>query len=137
MILRAENVKSLEQAQIVRSIRNECREYMTNDNRFISSAAQEKWFHSFNADLFIYYDPYNAVVGYGMINNGYGTLALFSEFRNNGYGTEIYKHLTSLCTPLRIEIFSDNVASLISALKSGFVLETMNDKTINLIYKKG
>lgn len=135
MILRAEQVTTLEQAQLVRLIRNECRSYMTNDSRFISSAQQEKWFSAFNADLFLYYDPYSAVVGYGMITNGFGTLALLEEFRSMGYGTEVYKHLTSLCTPLKIEIFSDNIPSLISALKSGFVLDTMNDKTISLIYK--
>ena len=37
-------IVDIKQAQIMREIRNECRDYMTRDTSFISEEQQEKWF---------------------------------------------------------------------------------------------
>ena len=134
----SKRVTTLEQAQLVRIIRNTVRHYMTQYTNFIDSRDQSNWFVSLiqgndDIQLYLYYDEYDSVIGYGMVNNQYGTLALLEEFRNKGYGTEIYKHLHSLYKPLKIEIYCDNNPSLISALKAGFKIVSVDDKCTHLV----
>jgi GNAT superfamily N-acetyltransferase len=136
--MRIEKVKTLEQAQIVRMIRNEGRAYMTNNTAFISSEDQHRWFligDRDNRQLYLYYDNYDSPVGFGYLqvksNKTWATLAVYKEYHNTGYGTKIYQHLASL-SEIWIEIFSDNRSSLVAALKAGFEIQSMNDKIIVL-----
>ncbi len=139
-------VYDLFDAQLVRMIRNELRSFMTQNTNFITSETQEQWFNehlSTNNQLFLYCDEFGAPIGYGYIRyqddmgKAWGTLAVMPEFQSQGYGTEIYKHLLSLVDELYIEIFADNNASLIAALKAGFVIRNVSDKTITLVVRKG
>ena len=137
MIIR--EVLTLEEAQIVRDIRNSMRNYMTRNAAFISSAQQKVRFEALkhsNDKLFLYYDDNHASIGYGLWRLGgalaWGTLALKEEYHNQGYGTEIYKHLISLNGELWIEIFSDNRPSLIAAMKAGFDIIDIRDKIVIL-----
>lgn len=138
MIIKA--VTTIEQAQIVRFIRNIVRMHMTNDSREITSTEQIKFFNKVqeggNIFLHLYYDENMAPVGFSLVqlknDRWWGTLAVHPEFQNMGCGTEIYRHMKSLVPTLWIEIFSDNNASLISALKAGFAIVGMNDHTITL-----
>ena len=134
----AKQVITLEQAQLVRIIRNTVRHYMTQHTTFISSEDQSSWFNlvvkgNDSIHLYLYYDEYDSIVGYGMVNKGYGTLALLEEFRNKGYGTQIYKHLHSLYNPLKIDIYCDNNPSLVSAIKAGFKIVSVDDKCVHLV----
>lgn len=132
-------VDTLESAQIVRSIRNQLRKFMTQDQSFITSEVQSAWYgtHLLTTNsLFLYYDDYMAPIGYGYIRNKdnkkWGTLAVLEEFQNSGYGTQIYNHLFMTAEELWLEIFSDNSPSLIAALKNGFTVEGMDDKVLLL-----
>lgn len=130
----------IQDAQIVRYIRNEIRGNLTNNSAYISSMDQHVWFARLPQQnkLFLYRDVYAAPVGYGYINVGsdgrkWGTLGVLPEFQNNGYGQEIYNDLiASADNDLWIEIFTNNNPSLVAALKCGFVIQTIGDKTIIL-----
>lgn len=136
----AKKVTSIEQVQIVRLIRNIVRHHMTNYSGEVTSAEQVKFFSRVQEDqsifLHLYYDENLAPVGYSFVqkkNDRYwGTLAVHPEFQSMGYGTEIYKHMKSLVPVLWVEIFSDNNASLISALRAGFIIQGAHDQVILL-----
>lgn len=130
----AELVTSLREAQIVRTIRNEVRSYMTRNTAFITPEQQVIWFSSHSDRLYLYYDYNGAVIGYGLIRDidgkWFGTLAVMPEFQNNGYGTEIYKHLIQQVDILYIEIDATNIPSMRSAVNAGFNIEYVGDKII-------
>lgn len=136
--MKVKEVQTIEDAQIVRRIRNSVRQFMTRDKREISSAQQVEWWDTRNPSalrLFLYYDSFNDPVGFGMLtidNEGrwWGTLAVTPESQNRGYGTEIYRHLISLVSVLYIEIFADNESSWRAAQNAGFKMEDVRDKVI-------
>lgn len=130
----------IQDAQIVRYIRNEIRGNLTNNRAFITSREQDTWFTALPVkhELFLYKDINYAPVGYGFMYVGaddrkWGTLGILPEFHNLGYGQEIYKHLIDVANgDLWIEIFVSNNPSLVAALKCGFVIQSVGDKTIIL-----
>lgn len=128
-----QQVTTVEDAQIVREIRNEVRQYMTRDIREITETEQAEWFNRQTGLLYLYYD--NGIpVGFGYLrdidDNSWGTLAVVPEYQNRGYGTLIYKHLISLTSKLYIEIMADNVSSMRAAINAGFNIEYVGDKVI-------
>lgn len=131
-------VETISDAQIVRMIRNSVKEYMTNHSSHITAENQVLWFQRHiktNNKLYLYIDHNYAPVGYGYLkydDRVWATLGLFEEFFNQGFGTEIYKHLIEEGRDVWIEIFSNNSPSLIAALKNGFNIESMNDKIVLL-----
>ena len=40
------NIETLEEAQVLRNIRNECKDFMTRDTSYISVEQQTRWFNS-------------------------------------------------------------------------------------------
>ena len=130
----------IQDAQIVRYIRNEIRGNLTNNSAFITSREQDTWFAALpiKNELFLYKNIDYAPIGYGFVVVGsdgrkWGTLGVLPEFQNKGYGQEIYKHLIEVANgDLWIEIFVSNNPSLVAALKSGFVIQSVGDKTIIL-----
>ncbi len=134
-------VTTLEDAQTVRMIRNQLKGYMTNDSTHITPEQQTLWFDKYRRSgnkLYLYYeDSTDSVVGFGYVRvqedkKLWGTLAVLPEFQSKGYGTEIYRHMTRYAGTLWIEIYANNNASLIAALKSGFEIQYINDKVIVL-----
>lgn len=134
-------VYDLEEAQIVRMIRNQLKDFMTNHRTHITPEQQREWFVMFPDSnmLELWRDDNDAPIGYTLVTlkDGiyYGTLAVLPEFHNQGYGTEMYKHMVSSVAPnkLHIEIFADNTPSLVAALKSGFTIVSATDKLVTLV----
>lgn len=128
-------VDTIQHAQIVRSIRNEVRSFMTTNHAHISATEQYSWW-DLSRVLYLYENLLGAYVGFGYIRevNGkkWGTLAVSPEFQNEGYGTDIYKHLLEIAGELWLEIYSDNSPSLVAALKNGFVVQSANETTVTL-----
>lgn len=129
-------VSTLEEAQIVREIRNSVSEYMTRDTSYITKEQQQKWWENISkVEYHLYLCLENAIpLGYGMLryedSKWLGTLAILPEHQNKGYGTDIYKFLASRIYPLWVEIYSDNIASLRAAVRAGFNIEHIGDKII-------
>jgi RimJ/RimL family protein N-acetyltransferase len=127
--------------QVVRMIRNELKDFMTNHRAHITPEQQIKWFKNLSDKdaLLLWVDEHDAPIGYTFVTlkDGiyYGTLAVLPEFHNQGYGTEMYKHMVSSVAPdkLHIEIFADNTPSLVAALKSGFTIVSATDKLVTLV----
>jgi GNAT superfamily N-acetyltransferase len=106
--LHARSVKTIEEAQMMREIRNSVREYMTRDTDEISPQRQYQWFYnkygSGKYDAYLFYNARGCCVGYGMLTSTdgkmWGTLAVKKEFQNQGYGTAIYQFLIKTCAEL-------------------------------------
>lgn len=131
---------TLQEAQLVRELRNQVRSYMTRNNEFITPEQQEKWFHSFRNDFYnqhmhLYYNKYGCFVGYCYLKrdlNGliWGSLAVKPEFQGKGIGTYIYKDMISSYKNVYIEIFADNAESLSAAQRAGFKTLSVGDKIV-------
>jgi GNAT superfamily N-acetyltransferase len=156
-MLRACSVKTIEEAQTMREIRNSVREYMTRDTDDISPQRQYQWFYnkygSGKYDAYLFYNARGCCVGYGMLTSTdgkvWGTLAVKKEFQNQGYGTAIYQYLIRVCTEFKkqyedftklyenlwIEIYADNAESLRAAQKAGFETVHVGDKVITLVHR--
>jgi len=137
-------VRDVIDAQIVRMIRNELKNFMTNHRAHITPMQQREWFVMLSDDnlLELWFDVSEAPIGYTlvMLKDGkyYGTLAVLPEFHNQGYGTEMYTHMVEWVRDchsekLHIEIFADNTPSLVAALKSGFTIVSATDKLVTLV----
>jgi GNAT superfamily N-acetyltransferase len=128
-------VDTIQHAQIVRLIRNEVKSFMTSDHKHITAEEQYSWW-DLSRVLYLYENLLGVYIGFGYIReiNGkkWGTLAVLPEFQNEGYGTDIYKHLLDVAGELWLEIYSDNTPSLIAALKNGFVVQSANEITVTL-----
>lgn len=132
-------ITTLEQAQILREIRNELRQYMTRDTKFITPDTQAQWFKTYilsDGAAYLYRNEYDCIVGYGYVrvvdDKAWGSLAVKPEFQGRGYGTQIYKHMIAIAGELWIEIYADNVESLGAAVKAGFVMVDTQDKIVVL-----
>lgn len=143
-------VQLLIDAQMLRSIRNQVREHMTNNQKFINDKDQVTWFYSEGRDenvkAYLIYNIYHACVGYGVLSRRiigtdsserwWGSIAVLPEFQRQGYGTAIYKMLRKLgaawTSEIYLEIFSDNIGSLRAASKAGYQFINANDKTITM-----
>jgi len=107
--LRASSVETIEDAQMMREIRNSVREYMTRDTDNITPEQQYQWFYSMYTsgkyDAYLFYSAHGCCVGYGMLTSSddkvWGTLAVKKEFQNQGYGTAIYQYLTRVCAEFK------------------------------------
>lgn len=133
--------------QVIRMIRNDLKDFMTNYRTHITPDQQDTWYASYvNSgidQLCVYLDTFSAPIGYTYISQKdgklYGTLAVLPEFQGNGFGTEMYtdmiKYANSYRQPLHIEIFADNTSSLIAAFKAGFNIVYATDKLVTLVSK--
>lgn len=103
----------------MRVLRNSVRHCFTRDTRYISPRAQRRWFEQFTGRIYVYSTPEDAMVGYGLVTDGWVSLAVKEEYRKCGYGTAIYRHLAN-CGGRRAEIRHENVPSLLAALRAGW-----------------
>lgn len=114
-------VTTLAEAEILRTIRNECREYMTRNTNYITVEQQQQWFVDAHKkyELYIAYAiEYGAVVvdaGFGLIHKNEDefllTGGLLTSFRDRGLGKVVFKFLVDQCTktlPIRLEVLKSN-----------------------------
>lgn len=92
----------------LREIRNDCREFMTNDKSKISLFSQIRWYFSFyqikldknKVIAFLFYDEDDVVIGYGLARwegqKVWLSGGLKKGQRGRGYGTRLFKTLVEL-----------------------------------------
>ena len=109
------------EAEILRTIRNKCREYMTRSTDYITSEQQEEWFKTAfrKYDLYIAYAIEHGVcivdAGFGVVHKNEDefllTGGLVPEYRDKGMGKLVFKFLVDQChksLPIRLEVLKTN-----------------------------
>lgn len=141
-------VENLEEAELLRKIRNKCRSYMTRHTAHISSKEQAAWFETARDkyDLFIVYAiEYGAAVvyaGYGVIHkNSQESLltgGLIPEYRNKGLGHNLFKFLMENCRegmPIRLEVLRSNTRAYKIYERLGFKIINEDPAIITMEYQ--
>jgi ribosomal protein S18 acetylase RimI-like enzyme len=136
------HVASPEQAEVMRVIRNTCREFMTNDRSEISVERQLEWFQSIKDDPFTVPflfrpDGFEAPIGYGLLRSVEHKLearwwlsgGLLPEWRGKGYGKVLFGELARLVHQLKqpawLTVWEDNKPAVRTYESLGFVAESV------------
>lgn len=137
-------VSTLEDAQIMRKIRNECRDYMTKSSEYINEDQQETWFESLDKQkirMFLMHLCYHGVtfntIGFGYCKNvddeTYLTGGILEEYRGKGYGKILFNHLVENAKEfnnrITLDVFNNNVRAKKLYHNIGFV-PFVQDETI-------
>lgn len=146
--------------EIVRRIRNEGRQWMTENSEEISPEEQRTWWEKssqlsdsdFRLCLFTGYVTFSGMlsqkthkasnfVGYGMLTRRedvlHISLAVDQRYRNQGYGAKIYDNMcSSIDEPVNAVILKNNIASIRAAVKAGFRFVEDGDKTVLYVRAK-
>ena len=91
------DIKSVSDAQVLRRIRNECKDFMTRSTEYITEEKQTEWFNGLDKDnikLYLMWIAHHGVafevIGFGYCkkdeNETYLTGGLKEELRGKGYG---------------------------------------------------
>lgn len=149
LILSFQRVESFEHAEILRKVRNECREFMTQNTNFITENQQKEWFKTSKDkyDLYIVYAvEHGAIVteiGYGVIhkNNKESLITggLVNNYRNHGLGRDLFNFLIQeskkRSLPIKLEVLKTNIRAINLYQKLGFHVEFETDKLYKMEYK--
>jgi len=109
------------EAEILRTIRNKCREFMTRSTDYITPEQQAEWFKTAfkKYELYIaYYIEHGVCIvdaGFGVIHKNEDefllTGGLMPEYRDKGLGKQVFKYLVDQChksLPIRLEVLKTN-----------------------------
>jgi RimJ/RimL family protein N-acetyltransferase len=138
-----EATTELVDAEIVRTIRNSGRQWMTRDAREITPFEQAAWWATRDPVTCRIWIARIALtdIGYGLLRREgdrvWCSLAVLPQFRGQGYGSMIYRYL-ALATPVDVwaEILADNTPSIRACLRAGFQIAYAQDKLAVLVYRK-
>lgn len=141
-------VTTLAEAEILRTIRNDCREYMTRSTNYITTEQQHQWFVDAHKkyELYIAYAiEHGAVVvdaGFGVIHKNEHefllTGGLLTPFRDRGLGKVIFKFLIDQCTktlPIRLEVLKSNTRAFKTYEALSFKVTGENDRLYFMEYQ--
>lgn len=109
------------EAEILRTIRNECREYMTRNTDYITPEQQQEWFKTAHTKYELYI-AYAIEHGVAVVDAGFGVVhtneteflltgGLLHNYRDKGLGKVIFKFLLDQCPkllPIRLEVLKSN-----------------------------
>ena len=136
------------EAEILRTIRNKCREYMTRSTEFITPEQQEEWFKTAfrKYDLYIAYAIEHGVcivdAGFGVVHKNEDefllTGGLVPEYRDKGLGKVIFKFLVDQChksLPIRLEVLKTNTRAYKTYEGLNFKVTGENEKLIFMEYQ--
>jgi ribosomal protein S18 acetylase RimI-like enzyme len=142
-------VKSLEEAENLRIIRNSCKDFMTRDVSFISIEQQQKWFSnlSSNIDVYILYEIELGVIvtpiGYGLIkketNQYLISGGLIPKSRDKGYGKILFEYLLKHVKPdlpIMLEVLKTNIKAFSIYNKLGFIVTNDDGYIITMKYNR-
>ena len=137
-------VENLKEAMQVRTLRNSCREYLTNHTAHIGIRQQLLWYFQYyrNAKqtekyrLYLWYDDRGVPLGYGALALDDGKLLITecvaTKHRGLGHGGSNPGPLRSYClrgkTDMVAEIWAMNGGSVALHEKAGFKLESRRTK---------
>jgi len=136
------------EAEILRTIRNKCREYMTRSTDYITPEQQEEWFKTAfrKYDLYIAYAIEHGVcivdAGFGVVHKNEDefllTGGLVPEYRDKGLGKVIFKFLVDQChksLPIRLEVLKTNTRAFKTYEGLNFRVTGENDKLFFMEYQ--
>ena len=141
-------VTSEADSQMLRNVRNQCREFMTRHSDFITEEQQKEWFKDAHKkyELYIAYTvEYGAIiyeVGFGVIHKCDDcfmlTGGLTPDSRGQGFGKKVFKFLMDQChksLPIRLELLKNNTAAFKTYKKLGFEVTSEDNRLIYMEYK--
>ena len=127
------------EAENLRVVRNQCREYMTRSTEFITPEQQEEWFKTAfrKYDLYIAYAIEHGVcivdAGFGVVHKNENefllTGGLTPEYRDKGLGKIIFKFL------IRLEVLKTNTRAFKTYEGLNFKVTGENDKLYFMEYQ--
>ena len=136
------------EAEILRTIRNKCREYMTRSTDYITPEQQEVWFKTAfrKYDLYIAYAIEHGVcivdAGFGVVHKNEDefllTGGLVPEYRDKGLGKIIFKFLVDQChksLPIRLEVLKTNTRAYKTYEGLNFKVTDENDNLYFMEYQ--
>ena len=136
------------EAEILRTIRNKCREYMTRSTDYITPEQQEEWFKTAfrKYDLYIAYAIEHGVcivdAGFGVVHKNENefllTGGLVPEYRDKGLGKVIFKFLVDQChksLPIRLEVLKTNTRAFKTYEGLNFKVTGENDNLFFMEYQ--
>lgn len=135
------------EAEMLRGIRNECKDFMTRSTAFITKDQQTEWFKTAaeKYDLFICYEVAAGAVivdaGYGVIHKNADesllTGGLLPQYRNKGLGQNVFQYLIDQCDrskPIRLEVLKTNKRAFSVYDRLGFIVMSEDDRIYNMEY---
>ena len=136
------------EAENLRIVRNQCREYMTRSTDFITPEQQEEWFKTAfrKYDLYIAYAIEHGVcivdAGFGVVHKNEDefllTGGLVLEYRDEGLGKVIFKFLVDQChksLPIRLEVLKNNTRAFKTYEGLNFKVTGENEKLFFMEYQ--
>lgn len=136
------------EAEILRTIRNDCKDFMTRSTDYITPEQQAEWFKTAfkKYELYIAYYIEHGVVA---VNAGFGVIhlendqylltgGLTPDYRDKGLGTPLFKFLIDNCNkqlPIRLEVLKTNTRAFKTYEKLGFVITGEKEKLFTMEYK--
>jgi RimJ/RimL family protein N-acetyltransferase len=123
--MHARRVRSAQDVERLRQLRNESRKNMTGSTKLISKAAQAKWWAAGERRAWLFGDD-----GFAYVRREHGvnwiTLGVTKKARGKGLGTLIYATFPGTYARIR----EDNEASRRAATKAGFVPVRTEDDVV-------
>lgn len=123
-------IRSAEDVEQLRLLRNETRKYMTGLTKKIGKAAQKAWWEETARRAYLLVDAQGKALGFVYIkwddHRNWITLGVTEDARGQGYGTMLYHTFKPVWARIRI----DNEASITAAKRAGYVETEMNDDTV-------
>ena len=136
------------EAEMLRVIRNQCKDFMTRTTTEITFEQQQEWFKTAykKYELYLVYAvEYGACIvdaGYGLIHLNEGeyllTGGLVPSYRDKGLGSNLFKFLIDNCNkqlPIRLEVLKTNVRALKTYEKLNFTTVNENERVYFMEYK--
>ena len=112
-------VETPEDVELLRTIRNACREYMTYRTAEITPEEQASWWSSAKREAYLFDDVAFAYVS-RRHKKTFITLGILPEARGKGLGTQVYRFVAALHPEVWAEVRHDNEPSINAAIKAGF-----------------
>lgn len=144
------DIKSVSDAQVLRRIRNECKDFMTRSTEYITEEKQAEWFNKLDRDnikLYLMWIAHHGVafevIGFGYCKKDetetYLTGGLKEELRGKGYGKVLFSHLLtqakSFNTPITLEVLKTNERAKRLYESLGFSEISSDDRIIKMEYR--
>jgi ribosomal protein S18 acetylase RimI-like enzyme len=140
-------IETLEEAMILRNIRNQCKDFMTRDCSYISEDQQKRWFENLDPNVKIYllylveFGVVSSPVGYGLIREeaGFSLVSggLVESCRGKGYGKILFDYLIKNLDkemPIKLEVLKNNTRAFFIYNKLGFRVVKDDGKVITMEY---